>query len=694
MDRFRNLSVSAKINLAFFALWLALGWFLSADILRSWRAAKNFAEFRVLAQFAAQSSVLVHELQKERGMSAGFIGSQGEKFAAELPVQRGVVDAQHVKWKDQANTLQQSKKYEIFTEAIRPIEEMLGQVGNKREAIDRQEAAVGEMAAFYTEIIASLLKFEYTLNSRASDPSLVRWVSAYANLLEAKERMGLERAMGSTGFGSGVFAPPIYRRFIELSAQQEAFFLEFRAFAPEDFEKKLDAVLESEEAAEVQRYRAIALDSIESGDTQNTDAEAWFQAITLKINLLKDLEDEITAAFLEYADQLAVQARNRAIGPLVFLALALAFAWTVSSYLARNISRPVRGLAGVMLRLSENDLSVEIEEGGDDEIGQMTRAIRVFKDNALEMARMREEEDRTRREAEAERQRLQRQEEENRAELLATLAGKFESQVGRIVGSLSAAAEQLRSAAGSLADTASQAAEEAAGAAAGSEQASNSVQVVAETADRISASISEIVGLVDDSAKASRGAAEDAGVANAGMSELTEAVNRIGEIVNLINQIAEQTNLLALNAAIEAASAGDSGKGFAVVATEVKMLANRTSDATEDITRHIESVQGHTGKVAASLGDIKSSIERLQTVSVSIADAVGEQNEATDDIARNAFEASAGARESVTSVKTVVNASGQTGELAGQVLQAADDLLAQSAALDREVGTFLDEIRS
>jgi len=93
------------------------------------------------------------------------------------------------------------------------------------------------------------------------------------------------------------------------------------------------------------------------------------------------------------------------------------------------------------------------------------------------------------------------------------------------------------------------------------------------------------------------------------ISELNARGEEIGNVIGVINDIAEQTNLLALNAAIEAARAGEQGRGFAVVADEVRTLAGRTSEATQEISQAVEKIQHDTSKSVQSMDSVKTQVD-------------------------------------------------------------------------------------
>jgi len=277
---------------------------------------------------------------------------------------------------------------------------------------------------------------------------------------------------------------------------------------------------------------------------------------------------------------------------------------------------------------------------------------------------------------------------------LRKLADGFETQVGGIARTVTAAAVQLQYSSKQMAETAAETSVQATTVAGAAAQASTNVQTVSTAADALARSLGSVAVAVDRSQKvALRADAEAKGTAGL-IQRLADNVTGIGEIVALINAIAAQTNLLALNATIEAARAGAAGKGFAVVASEVKNLANQTAKATEDITERIASVQEGTKAAVDAVTSIGQVISDMSEISDQIAAGIREQSTVTGEIANNVEQAAAGTQEVSTSVAKVQVASGTTGEEAHQISQAAAALLGQAEILNDEVGRFLTQVRS
>jgi methyl-accepting chemotaxis protein len=361
----------------------------------------------------------------------------------------------------------------------------------------------------------------------------------------------------------------------------------------------------------------------------------------------------------------------------VLLALLIFVIW-------RMITRPIQATEHSMRVLAAGELDAEITGlERRDEIGNMARAVQVFKSNAIDKARL-----------ERENEENQRKAEEQRKSALRQVAENFEKSVSGLVDSLIHSASEMRTTAQGMSGTAQQSSERAAAVAEASDRASDNVSTVASAAEELSSSITQITRQVGDSTAMAQEAVATAQAATDDVRGLTEAAQKIGEVVKLITDIAEKTNLLALNATIEAARAGEAGKGFAVVASEVKSLANQTASATEEISAQIANIQSATEGSVRAIGSITAQIDSLNTISSDIAAAVGQQGDATHEIARNVQEAANGTRDVSRYIGDVTAASAETGQAAAVVLNEAEGLSNQSNTLRTEVDNFLREIQA
>lgn len=364
----------------------------------------------------------------------------------------------------------------------------------------------------------------------------------------------------------------------------------------------------------------------------------------------------------------------------VLLLIGLTATWLINRDIAGNLT----ALKTVMVRLADGDLTAEIPAlGRRDEIGAMAAAVQVFKDNALEIARLRDEQSHAEHRAA-----------EERARTMARVAADFEMNVQAIASVVATAAEGLETNAAAMAGTADYTQREAAAVAAASEQSSVNTQVVASAAEELSASVRDVGSRVIESARIAAQASAEAERSSALVDGLAASVREIGAITQMINEIAGKTNLLALNATIEAARAGEAGKGFAVVASEVKSLASQTAKATRAIGGQIVSIQDTTEHTVGAIRSIAETIGRLNGIATSIATAVEQQGTATIEIARNVQEAAAGATMVSSSIARVGQAAGQSGHAANAMHGEAGTLARQAETLRRQVDGFLSAVRA
>jgi methyl-accepting chemotaxis protein len=385
--------------------------------------------------------------------------------------------------------------------------------------------------------------------------------------------------------------------------------------------------------------------------------------------------------------------RDKALAPidslrlvlqLTLLAVLVVILGLMSGIIQRLVARPITGMTRAMTSLSHGNLDAAIPAlERADEIGEMARALQVFKANAQDMARL-----------EQDKVRLREEEERNRRALLERLAATFESSVSLVAQGIITQAGTLQDAAQGMSGVATDASSEATAVAAAAEEASANVATVAAATEELSASIREISRQVQKSSSMSSNAVTEAQRTDALVQGLAEAASRIGEVVELIHGIAAQTNLLALNATIEAARAGEAGKGFAVVANEVKTLATQTAKATEEISSQVGTVQDATQQAVLAIRGISGAIGEISETAATIAAAVEEQHAATAEISRNVSEAANGTQAVTMHLEKLTSTTGRVGDTSVSVLGASRALNGAVERLQQESASFVKGIRA
>ncbi len=352
-------------------------------------------------------------------------------------------------------------------------------------------------------------------------------------------------------------------------------------------------------------------------------------------------------------------------------------------YVRGNILRRLTQMLTAMQSLAQGALETEVPNGGKDEIGDMARALEIFRSNALEARNASEQRRLDREKAAAERK-----------QEMEALASGFEGTVSGIVTSVTDTATVVQGSAKSLSSVAESSRTETASSSDLSEEMTAAMQTVSAATEEMAASIEEIGQQVTRSVDISNKAVEEVGSTDRQIADLSKSADEIGSILNVISDIAEQTNLLALNATIEAARAGDAGKGFAVVASEVKSLASQTVRATEQIAQQIANMQSATRNAVGAVAGIGTTVSQIDDTLSAIAGAIEEQSAVTQNIAQSIAQSTGTADSMATSIERVAKGADETGGEAERLLTRADEMNALSTQLNGEIDRFLRTVRA
>jgi methyl-accepting chemotaxis protein len=615
---------------------------------------RDMAQLDRLVELAVRLSALVHEIQPERGMAAGFLGSAGTKFRTELEHEIDLTNTALADFRSYLRDVDVDGMGSVFRDKLDAALSRLDRLESRRAAILRQEIGADEAIGYYTDLNASLIETIEVMTTLSANAELTVRLAGYVAFLTAKERAGLERAVMTNAFSADRFGPGMFERFVSQVAEQSCLLGQFEDYADGESQQLYDRAMRDTAVADVERFREIARTrAFEGGFGQ--DPSRWFDAITRKIDLMKSVEDQMSDGLRARATELRAQAsRKRAlIGAAGLLLGGLTVAggvWVLHSILA--------AIGALVARLrdiaeGEGDLTQRVDQDRSDELGELGRWFNTFVEKirkiVVDLAR----------EAEllggsashlssVASQLTSRAEQMN--EQTDTVAGATEQMSQSVnevsqalqlstqnVGTMAAAVEEMST-------TLTHVSERVSG-------VSDRVGTVATSIEQMTASIGVVADSATHAADTARKATESAKRADGTMGTLGTSAEEIGKVVSVINDIAEQTNLLALNATIEAASAGSAGRGFAVVANEVKELAKQTAVATGEIRERIEAVQQSAHDSARSIGEIVQVIEEISGISQHIARAVVEQRGATNEISSSVAALSDAARSISASVQ-------------------------------------------
>lgn len=421
----------------------------------------------------------------------------------------------------------------------------------------------------------------------------------------------------------------------------------------------------------------------QSAGSYPMSASDWVGQSTPQIDSLL----AIMSAASQASELVTARLKSAALRDLLIAGACLLLACGATSVcflvVVRRIALPLSRITGVVRALAAGDLDVKLVDARRrDEVGEIARALDVFRQDAIEKRRLAAE------------QEAARAAKERRQTAMDQHTQDFGASISGVMAALGRSAEEMRRAAATMSDVATRVHEHAAGTAEGSARSSQELTTIAAAIEELTSSVEEVSRQVAMAAQVAREAVQHSESSHQTMRKLTDATARIGEVVGLISDIANQTNLLALNATIEAARAGEAGKGFAVVAGEVKALAAQTGKATGEISGQIEAVRNATDEVVAAIDQVGTTIGRLDAVSAAIAGAVEQQSATTREIAASVQAVSGATDRAARAMSEVAEVAESAGKASHSVLDGAKDIGGQAENLRLEVDHFLVAVRA
>jgi len=600
--------------------------------LRHAQAARAMARLDRLAVLATRISPLVHELQKERGATSLYLGSQGTKFGEEVQARRLDTDAKRAELEAFLGGFDTTTFGPAFEELLGKGRKELEALAQRRAASGSLQTTVQEHLGYYTGLIGAWLAVAGQIPSLSQDVRLANMGHAHVNLMQGKEKAGIERATLSNVLAAGKFGEGLFQRFAALGAAQEVYFAQFKASAtPEQvafFKEKVSGT----SVEEVARIRGVAFEKVATGNF-GVDPTLWFKVATDRINALKDVDERLARDLSALSKRLEGDARTALRNAILGTLAVWSFTLLAVALVSRSTSRSLANLADSMedIAQGEADLTRRIHLDSRDELGRVATAYNHFAEN------------------------------------LAAFVGHIQDSAGVI-------------------------AETAAGIASGNQGLASRTEQQAAGLEETAASLEEITSTVKQTATAATDSSDQARLAceltrTGGdlvarvvetMSQVRHDSARIAEITTLVDEIAFQTNLLALNAAVEAARAGEHGRGFAVVAGEVRNLARRSSEASKEIRGLVQAgvhraSQGTelAAQAGAKMEEVFASVGRVSTLLAEIARATQEQSLGLDQV-----------NQAVSQMDTATQQN-------AALVAAAD---ASSSALDAEAQNLLGEV--
>lgn len=339
-----------------------------------------------VAHLATSVSALVHELQKERGASAGYISSKDGNFNNLLNNQKKKTNEKLKSLLESFGNLDTAVFGAGLSKKINATTVTLGQLEKIRNQVIEHHLSVNQMTNFYTFAVAELLSIVEEMASVSQDKQMSSMVRAYIYFLQGKENAGLERAIGSIGFEAAKFTPPLIKRFLELIAKQETFFKIFLNIATSEHQALYAKTISDPIIVEVEQLRNIAQQSLYTNSTQGVQGLYWFEAMTKKINLLMQIENRIAAELKQLANLKLAEAEKSEFYYTLFAIVIFVMTGGVAFGLSRGIAIPLDEASKILKELATGNLDVEIAPRKENtEIGNVFSGLEKFKQSAISL---------------------------------------------------------------------------------------------------------------------------------------------------------------------------------------------------------------------------------------------------------------------------------------------------------------------
>ncbi|MCE1235212.1 MAG: cache domain-containing protein [Hyphomicrobiales bacterium] len=350
-------------------------------------------------------------------------------------------------------------------------------------------------------------------------------------------------------------------------------------------------------------------------------------------------------------------------------------------WLGRGVTRPVGRLNAVMGEMAQGETETRVPyTGRNDEVGEIARAVEVFRQSMIERDALKRDETRIAEERHA------------RAARVDGVIRAFREEAAQIVGFVRSTAQDMTASAEDLTRTAQTTDRSMREAEKLAQSDAEHVAAVAQATSELAQTVGDVGRQIAEAERITAAGSAQGREARSGVAALADTAEKIGEVVDLIRAIADQTNLLALNATIEAARAGEAGRGFAVVASEVKQLATQTTKATEEIAESVGAIQSATRDAVRQIGSVTTSLETIETSSSTIAQAVEEQTMTTSQISARSKDVAQDTVLLSSAISRVTGAVEATSKVADTVSGVAKELAEAACELDGRIRRFLDDV--
>ena len=367
----KKFDIKSKFFVALTPILIAMAFYMGQSINNSYQLVNNnslLAEKVIVIELLSE---WVHESQKERGMTAGYLGSKGQKFADKIIQQRQLFDTKHKALQDfvfQSHIVDVPK----MIERRLLIEKKLQNLDKIRQGVTQQTTPLSEALGYYTSLNKLILDTVAIFAKESTDPLITNEIFAYESFLKSKERAGIERAVLTNAFAKDAFGTGLYDKFIKLIAEQDAYMDGYLNHATKEMLESYQNTIQHPSFSEVEAYRKIAQEKAISGGF-NTDPNIWFDTISQKIVQLKGLDTSIAKDIQRLVQNQLQQSQSDLTIAIIGLILVVLIS---SIFLIGSIISITRPLSMMQEFMSQGRLDKRVKLATSrDEIYQITQSF-------------------------------------------------------------------------------------------------------------------------------------------------------------------------------------------------------------------------------------------------------------------------------------------------------------------------------
>lgn len=635
MHLLNKLSLAKKLCLILLLPLALMAYFVEQLFEADFGDVKQAAATETLPAYFEAMSELVHQLQLERGMSAGYLTSEGTRFGSELTPQRAEVDQAVIAFQSVHSELKDTTKAQ-FAVAAQSLADNLKGLPRIRQRVTELAMTREDLLASYTSLIVENIDLIASVKKETSSGAIAATVSGFHSLLNMKEAAGVERALLTTVFTEKAISPTVFEQLLSLANSQRIHENMFYTSVTAEQNTELKAAVTSSQytTALAQRDLALAFARGQDGVSLDTTGMTVLTDQSAKIDALKKVETKLNADLREIAQEIKGSAQNDLILVAIKGTMALLFTLAIGYFMVRSMVSSASQAVSAAQRLGEGNLSQSISSDATDEIGQFLNSLSDTQDRLV-----------------------------------------------KVIGDIQTASSEVDNGAREISE--------------GNHDLSERTQLQAQNLEEINKKVQMLSSMVCHSTQQqldgdklamqaldlTTNCSEMVQQLYLSMQEIRDSSKNIMTITSVIDEIAFQTNLLSLNAAVEAARAGEQGKGFAVVASEVRQLAQRSSHAASEINELIDNSVQKVNKGGDLAETARNALEEVQ-------DSVRSVTDVMKELSQNSQTQASGIGEITEMVSTIEDSTQRNAAMVEEVAAASETLGQGASDLNKVIRYF------